>query len=171
MPLGRPASRLASLIARQKRKAGAPARSSKHRFDQFEEGVMPVCVPIYERSNEFAPRSMSEAASSCPHAETCMSASRCKGSCWFSVGDFDLGEPEVTPQLVETLRRFAHKWREESGCTWREVARIFDAPVTTVFEVACGGRDPTNEVALDMASALRQFAVDRARRQRQGMGA
>ena len=123
---------------------------------------MPVCVPIYERSNEFAPRSMSEAASSCPHAETCMSASRCKGSCWFSEGDFDLEEPEVTSELVKTLRRFANRWRAESGCTWREVARILDAPATTVFELAKGRRSRiSDELADRMTRAMGSFVASR----------
>lgn len=123
---------------------------------------MPANVPIYERSNEFAPKLMSESALSCPHRETCMSASRCKGTCWFAKGDFDLGKPAVDPELIDMLRQFANRWREENGCTWREVARILDAPATTVFEIAKGRRTRiSDEIASRMTRAMGRFVSSR----------
>lgn len=127
-------------------------------------------VPAYERSNEIVPRLVSAAAEPCPFRDTCVGAGSCKGSCWFSEGDFDLGAGEmrrlgfgevyVDTERIDLLRRFACGWREMSGCSWREVARILDAPVSTVYEVALGKRKyMEDEVLQGMFDSLEDFVA------------
>lgn len=128
-------------------------------------------VPAYERSNELVPRLFSHEAEQCPFRDTCMSAGSCNGSCWFREGDFDLGirgrmknigfgEVYVDAERIGLLRNFACRWRELSGCGWREVANILDAPVSTVYELASGKRKyMEDEVVQSMFDSLEDFVA------------
>lgn len=106
----------------------------------------------------------------CRWRETCMSARRCSGTCWFVEGDFDIGTDEqirrsaneeryVDDGSADLVRRFVAGMRER-GERMKDIAEILDSPVSSVQNIVRSDRRVMRrDVATRMVEGMRSYAI------------